>query len=88
MIARLTTAAVVILSLSACKNTSLPNWELDRTLYQQAYLACANSLPAGPKSAVYNDWDEVVGECREMARLSALVCTANCSPGVTPRTVR
>jgi hypothetical protein len=40
----------------------------DRCLQREIFKECMNSLPAGPVSTHYNDWDEVVEACGNVAR--------------------
>jgi len=40
---------------------------LRATLFQQ----CLKALPAGPLATKYNDWDEVVKECANVARFQS-----------------
>jgi hypothetical protein len=39
----------------------------DMCLQREIFKECMESLPAGPTSTKYNDWDEVVIECRKVA---------------------
>jgi hypothetical protein len=39
----------------------------DRCLQREIFKECMNSLPAGPVSTHYNDWDEVVKACENVA---------------------
>ena len=39
----------------------------DMCLQREIFKECLESLPAGPTSTKYNDWDEVVIECRKVA---------------------
>ena len=39
----------------------------DRCLQRVIFKECMNSLPAGPVSTHYNDWDDVVGACEKVA---------------------
>jgi len=39
----------------------------DMCLRREIFKECMESLPAGPVSTHYNDWDEVVTECRKTA---------------------
>lgn len=66
-----------ILALAACgKHSSettayasdvdevvITNMCLQRELFNE----CMKNLPAGPQATKYNDWDEVVSECRHTA---------------------
>ena len=36
----------------------------DMCIQREAFLECMKALPAGPQATKYNDWDEVVAECR------------------------
>jgi hypothetical protein len=39
----------------------------DMCLQRKIFKECMDSLPAGPTTAHYNDWDEVVKECGTIA---------------------
>lgn len=39
----------------------------DVCLQRETFNECMKALPAGPQSTKYNDWDEVVKECRTTA---------------------
>lgn len=39
----------------------------DMCLQREIFKECLESLPAGPISTHYNDWDEVVKECGDIA---------------------
>lgn len=36
----------------------------DLVLQREIFNECMRNLPEGPKSTVYNDWDEIISECR------------------------
>ena len=38
---------------------------VDQCLRREITNECMKSLPAGPVATKYNDWDEVVSECRQ-----------------------
>jgi len=40
----------------------------DVCMQREVFNECMKALPAGPQSTKYNDWDEVVKECRHTAR--------------------
>jgi hypothetical protein len=44
----------------------------DKCLQREIFKECMESLPAGPASTHYNDWDEVVSQCREVAYYHSL----------------
>ena len=37
---------------------------IDKCMQREIFNECMKTLPAGPVATKYNDWDEVVGECR------------------------
>lgn len=39
----------------------------DMCLQREIFNECMKNLPAGPVATKYNDWDEVVSECRHSA---------------------
>lgn len=43
----------------------------DQCLRAELFQACMRSLPAGPTSTRYNDWDEVVSQCESVAYLQS-----------------
>ena len=53
-------------------------WVTNQELRTEIFFKCMESLPAGPKKTKYNDWDEVIAECRNAAyALSRRVTTAD-----------
>ena len=48
-----------------------PRYEVDKVEYQIAFKECLKALPAGPEQTHYNDWNEVVRECRYYAEEAA-----------------
>lgn len=59
---------ISILLLAGCDMkprvvTEIPDQCLRRELFNE----CMKSLPAGPVATHYNDWDDVVSECRAYA---------------------
>ncbi len=55
--------------LSAC---DAPKYlEVDRCMQREMFRECMASLPVGPVRAHYNDWSEVVSECRDYALYSS-----------------
>lgn len=51
-----------------------------------AFKECMAALPVGPVSTHYNDWAEVVAQCRGYAHWQSMVCYENCPtiPTKTP----
>lgn len=68
----------MLVAVVGCTPTVYPQYETDQALRRVIFKECMASLPAGPRSTQYNDWDEVVSECASVAYHQALVCVANC----------
>lgn len=47
----------------------------DRCEQQVLFERCLARIPKGPNSTVYNDWAEVIDECRSSAQQAARVIT-------------
>ena len=73
---KLLIVAALALLVSGC---SVTRHENDPALERVIFKECMASLPAGPASTVYNDWDEVVAECRTTAFRQSLVCVQGCT---------
>jgi len=57
--------------LAGC--TQDPNQsKVDQCMRQDLFIQCLKSLPAGPTSTMYNDWDEVLKECQSAAYYHSL----------------
>ena len=59
-----------VLLLAACSKDDKPfidERESNLCLQREIFNECMKILPAGPLSTKYNDWDEVVKECRYTA---------------------
>ena len=69
---------VTSVALALLVGCSLPEYALDQELRVKRFNECMASLPAGPEETMYNDWDEVVYECRQTATYFAQRCVANC----------
>ncbi len=54
---------LIVCLLAACA----PETRKDRCLEREVFKECMTLIPKGPERTVYNDWDEVVGECRSLA---------------------
>lgn len=39
----------------------------DQCMRGELFQNCLKALPAGPKTTMYNDWDEVVAQCENVA---------------------
>jgi hypothetical protein len=55
------------LFLTACGDDDLNKVTADQCLRVELFKSCMAALPQGPKSTVYNDWDEVVNACENAA---------------------
>jgi hypothetical protein len=57
-----------VLVLAACEPTKIVDPNIaDQCLRRELFNECMKSLPAGPVATHYNDWDDVVSECRGYA---------------------
>jgi len=65
---------IAVLALAGCsdKPAFVKDWGVDQCLRVDLFQACMKSLPAGPKSTQYNDWDEVVGQCERTSHDQSL----------------
>ena len=65
-----------VLLLTACDNDTInvpPDKVVitDQCLQREIFKECLTVVPAGPLATKYNDWDEVVVECRRSANYMA-----------------
>ena len=63
---------MLAVTLSACDNGTinvLPDKVVitDQCLRREIFKECLTVVPPGPLAAKYNDWDEVIIECRHSA---------------------
>ena len=64
----LLTSLLLITSCEIVDSTKIVDRTMpDKCLQREIFKECMESLPAGPASTHYNDWDEVVSQCREVA---------------------
>lgn len=68
----------VTLILAGCTPDPYPSWATDKIYQAKLFDNCMQSLPAGPQKTKYNDWDEVVSECRKTSHYLSQYCYANC----------
>lgn len=59
-------------------NHGFPLYKIDQVNRRQFFKECMASLPVGPQSTQYNDWDEVVESCNRISQAQASICVANC----------
>lgn len=65
----------LIVFISGCDVRVLePDPELRRELFKE----CMQLLPKGPDTTMYNDWAEVVDECKSYAYYGSKVCVQGC----------
>lgn len=76
-------ALLAALSLSGCMEVPPPP-VADQCLRAQLFQACMKSLPAGPVSTQYNDWDEVVDSCSNTAYYQSLRRAESIKPECRP----
>ena len=55
-----------------------PVYRVDKDLQREVFKECMSLLPKGPEKTRYNDWSEVVSECRGHARRTANSCVKYC----------
>lgn len=67
---QLTLLMASALVLTACDKN--PKAEPDQCIRAEQFHRCLASVPAGPTSTQYNDWSEVVSECRNTAYYQSL----------------
>lgn len=61
---------VTMLALAGCVETDKPKepqWVTDQCARRDIFQQCLKALPAGPAQTKYNDWDEVVEACSDVA---------------------
>lgn len=46
-------------------------YETDQELRQKIFMECLDKIPKGPEKTKYNDWDEVVQTCDDVAYYQA-----------------
>jgi len=68
---QLTLLLASVAMLAACTETSTIT-EPDQCIRAEQFQQCLASVPAGPTSTQYNDWSEVVSECRNTAYYQSL----------------
>lgn len=69
---------VAVVATSSCSAVQYPEYVQDQPTRQRLFKDCMASLPAGPVSTRYNDWDEVVQQCDNVAYYQSRVCVKNC----------
>ncbi len=73
---------IIVLLLSVlllgCDRLAPPVTVFDISKQVELYKMCMETLPKGPDSTVYNDWAEVVEECRDFAFWGSQYCVRNC----------
>ena len=57
---------------------------VDQCMRQEIFQQCMKALPAGPKATMYNDWDEVVGQCDSVAHYQSLRRKSQIKPECQP----
>lgn len=69
---------LIAIGLMGCDRMLPPIWKTDQKLRTEIFFKCMEALPAGPQETKYNDWDEVVTECDNVARYQARKCVKRC----------
>ena len=57
---------------------------VDQCMRREIFQQCLTNLPAGPKATMYNDWDEVVKECENVAYYQSLRRQSGIKPECRP----
>jgi hypothetical protein len=73
---KITILVFVIILLSGCVRYS--KYIVDRDEQKQNFLQCLAAIPKGPESTHYNDWDEVINSCNNIAESQATYCIKYC----------
>lgn len=60
----------VLVALVGCSME--PKNDVDQCKREELFKQCMTILPAGPDATVYNDWSEVVSECRDQAYFGSI----------------
>jgi len=68
------TVCLIVFILGCDARVIEPDQELRRELFKE----CMQLLPKGPDTAMYNDWAEVVDECKSYAYYTSKVCVQGC----------
>jgi hypothetical protein len=58
---------LIAIYLSACDGGPPDPTQPDQCLRREIFMQCLGTVPKGPDSTKYNDWDEVVSECENAA---------------------
>ena len=61
---------VILVVLAGCTEADKPKqptWVTDQCARREIFQQCLKLLPAGPAQTKYNDWDEVVEACSDVA---------------------
>ena len=72
---------IVAALLSGCNKDPQ---KVDQCIRTKLFESCMRSLPAGPVSTQYNDWDEVVNECENAAYYQSLRRESQIKPECRP----
>ena len=69
-VAAILALVLALIALSGCDMTTV---KVDRKLQVKLFSDCLAQVPKGPERTVYNDWAEVIAECRGASHDMALV---------------
>lgn len=62
-------AAISLIIFPACTRCE---WTTNQDERQRLFRECMELLPAGPEQTKYNDWDDVVAQCDDVAYKQAI----------------
>jgi hypothetical protein len=76
------------LLLAGCgESRPYADYEHSAAKRSEAFKECMAAVPAGPQTTTYNDWDEVVNECRAYADIQSRRCVRHCDNQLITPTV-
>jgi hypothetical protein len=67
----------MLMSLAACQPTQTI---VDQCMRVELFSRCLAAAPAGPQTTTYNDWAEVISQCRSEAYYQSLRMRAHIKP--------
>lgn len=70
---------LLMVFMTACRAFEVSEYKTDSVLERELFFECMRALPTGPKQTKYNDWDEVVIECRRTAHQFSTECVKYCN---------
>ena len=69
---------LVFLFVGCNEPGQISKFKINQELRREIFKECMQLLPAGPQETKYNDWDEVVEECDNVAYSQSRYCYSGC----------